>query len=101
MRAFGQARKLLGVLIVELDVESLHRIRDGTRRSRCRVGAAGARANGPRPYRSRLGDEIVNWAIFEPSAGKNRLREPHSEPIDPDDSDLIAVLELLGIELVD
>jgi len=52
-------------------------------------------------YRSRLGDEIVNWAIFEPSTGTDRLREPQSNAIDPDDPELVGVLELLGIELVD
>jgi hypothetical protein len=52
-------------------------------------------------YRSRLGDEIVNWAIFEPPTGEDRLREPRSHAIDPDDPDLFGVLELLGIELVD
>jgi hypothetical protein len=51
-------------------------------------------------YRSRLGDEVVNWAIFEPPTGEARLREPQSEPLDADDPELAAALELLGIELV-
>jgi hypothetical protein len=52
-------------------------------------------------YLSRLGDEIRNWAIFEPSTDESRLREQQSTAIDLDDPELIGVLELLGIELVD
>jgi hypothetical protein len=51
-------------------------------------------------YRSRLGDELENWAIFEPPSGAARMREAHSEPVDPRDADLAAALALLGIELV-
>lgn len=51
-------------------------------------------------YRSRLGDELENWAIFEPPTGEARLRDAQSEPVDPHDGDLAAALELLGIELV-
>jgi hypothetical protein len=51
-------------------------------------------------YRSRLGDEVVNWAIFEPPTGEARLRQQQSEPLDADDPELTAALELLGIELV-
>jgi hypothetical protein len=44
-------------------------------------------------YRSRLGDELVNWAIFEtepPSAAV-------SAPIEPDDPDLRAVFARFGL----
>jgi hypothetical protein len=51
-------------------------------------------------YRSRLGDELENRAIFEPPTGEPRLRDARSEPVDPDDRDLAAALELLGIKLV-
>jgi hypothetical protein len=50
-------------------------------------------------YHSRLGDELENWAIFEPPEGEARLRDMQSEPVDPDDPDLAAALEGLGIEL--
>jgi hypothetical protein len=51
-------------------------------------------------YRSRLGDDLENWAIFEAPTGESRLREAQSEPVDGDDPELAAALELLGIELV-
>jgi hypothetical protein len=51
-------------------------------------------------YRSRLGDELENWAIFEPPTGEARLHDSQSEPVDPHDGDLAAALELLEIELV-
>ena len=51
-------------------------------------------------YRSRLGDDLENWAIFEAPTGESRLRETQSEPVDGDDPELAAALELLGIELV-
>jgi hypothetical protein len=44
-------------------------------------------------YRSRLGDEIDNWAIFEPA----QLHEHVSEMIGPDDTDLLAVAERFGL----
>jgi hypothetical protein len=40
-------------------------------------------------YLSRLGDEFVNWAIFEPSAPSSA--EGHE--IDPEDEALLAVFE--------
>jgi len=45
-------------------------------------------------YRSRLGDDIHNWAIFEPTevAGS-------SEPLEEDDPDLALALALLGLTL--
>jgi hypothetical protein len=51
-------------------------------------------------YRSRLGDELENWAIFEPPSGEARIRDAHSELVDSEDGALAAALELLGIELV-
>jgi hypothetical protein len=44
-------------------------------------------------YLSRLGDEFVNWAIFEP----NQPSDATSEPIDRDDDALRAVLERFGL----
>jgi hypothetical protein len=46
-------------------------------------------------YLSRLGDDIVNWAIFE----GNDPDDPAAEAIDPDDPDLRAALETLGLVL--
>ncbi len=40
-------------------------------------------------YLSRLGDEFVNWAIFETEPPS----DTRSDPIEPDDPDLIAVFE--------
>ena len=40
-------------------------------------------------YLSRLGDELTNWAIFEP----NEPSEATSDPIDPDDEALRVVFE--------
>jgi hypothetical protein len=49
-------------------------------------------------YRSRLGDDVVNWAIFEPApGGASPLVETTSAAIAADDSDLRAALELLGL----
>jgi hypothetical protein len=44
-------------------------------------------------YLSRLGDELVNWAIFEPNAPADAT----SEPIHPDDEDLRAVFEMFDL----
>lgn len=51
-------------------------------------------------YRSRLGDEFENWALFEPSPDDGRLSGQTSEATQADDPDFVAALELLGIELV-
>jgi hypothetical protein len=40
-------------------------------------------------YLSRLGDELVNWAIFEPNVPSDAT----SEAIDPDDEALRAVFD--------
>lgn len=51
-------------------------------------------------YRSRLGDDILNWAIFEPAPdGASPLVEMTSAAIEADDSDLRAALDLLGLAL--
>jgi hypothetical protein len=51
-------------------------------------------------YRSRLGDDILNWAIFEPVPdGACPLVEMTSAAIEADDSDLRAALDLLGLAL--
>lgn len=52
-------------------------------------------------YRSRLGDEFLNWAIFEPPAhAESPLAVGSAAAIAPDDPDLAAALRLLGLELV-
>lgn len=52
-------------------------------------------------YRSRLGDEFHNWAIFEPSGGALPWRgTPETRPIPGNDPDLARALELLGVRLV-
>ena len=46
-------------------------------------------------YGSRLGDELTNWAIFEP----NEPVDCEQEEIEPDDPDLAQVLEDYGLAL--
>jgi hypothetical protein len=51
-------------------------------------------------YRSRLGDDVVNWAIFEPAPdGHAPLVETASVAIHAADPDLRTALELLGLNL--
>ena len=51
-------------------------------------------------YRSRLGDDVLNWAIFEPAPdGQVPLSVTTSAAIAADDPDLRAALELLGLTL--
>ena len=45
-------------------------------------------------YESRLGDDIHNWAVFEPADVSGT-----SEPVDEDDPDLALALALLGLRL--
>jgi hypothetical protein len=56
--------------------------------------AAGEPVAGLR-YLSRLGDDLANWAIFEPNEPSDR----ESGPIDHGDADLHAVLALFGLAL--
>jgi hypothetical protein len=51
-------------------------------------------------YRSRLGDEIDNWAIFERPADPPVPAWARSAPVAANDPDLVAALKHLGIELV-
>lgn len=52
-------------------------------------------------YRSRLGDEFRNWAIFEaPRGALPWIGEPDTSALEVDDSDLRRALELLGVRLV-
>jgi hypothetical protein len=51
-------------------------------------------------YRSRLGDEIDNWAVFERPGDPPPFARARSARIAADDPDLIAALEHLGLELV-
>jgi hypothetical protein len=46
-------------------------------------------------YGSRLGDELTNWAIFEPNVPVDCVQEE----IEPDDPDLVQVLEDYGLAL--
>lgn len=46
-------------------------------------------------YLSRFGDEIRNWAIFEPS----EMLIGEASPIDPEDPDFMSALEILGLTL--
>ncbi len=51
-------------------------------------------------YRSRLGDQFVNWAIFEPPPDAElRLPKADLREIEPDDPDLLEELHLLGLQL--
>lgn len=47
-------------------------------------------------YRSRLGDDLENWAIWEPA---DSLTPAAEQPIDRDDPDLARALALFGLEL--
>jgi hypothetical protein len=48
----------------------------------------------------RLGDQFVNWAIFEPPPDTPlELPEADLREIEPDDPDLLDALHLLGLEL--
>jgi len=56
-------------------------------------------------YQSKLGDEIINWAIFETDSlqvrGCNPVTPRDEEPIAPDDEDLRRALGILGLTLED
>lgn len=53
-------------------------------------------------YRSRLGDEFRNWAIFEaPGRALPWNEAPEQQSIEPDDPDLVRALQLLGVRLID
>lgn len=51
-------------------------------------------------YRSRLGDQFLNWAIFEPPPDTSlELPLASSREIEPDDPDLLEALRLLDLKL--
>jgi hypothetical protein len=51
-------------------------------------------------YRSRLGDQFTNWAIFEPPpAAQPALEGESAEEVESDDRDLLEALQLLGLQL--
>lgn len=50
-------------------------------------------------YQSRLGDEFMNWAIFE-RADQEPVRDASARDIRLDDGDFVAVLRLFGLTLV-
>ena len=60
-----------------------------------RTGAAGDRVWDGIAYASRLGDDLHNWATFEPNAPQRR-RIAQIEPRDPA---LHAALQILGLEI--
>jgi hypothetical protein len=50
---------------------------------------------------SRLGDQFVNWAIFEPASdAPSPFRSTSASPVEADDPDLRAALDVLGLALV-
>ncbi|MGH3133249.1 MAG: hypothetical protein ACRDNY_05840 [Gaiellaceae bacterium] len=52
-------------------------------------------------YGSRLGDPFVNWAIFEPAPdAPSPFLSTSSAPVEADDPDLHAALDVLGLVLV-
>ena len=57
--------------------------------------AAGERRFAGLRYLSRVGDEFENWALFEPASVARR----RSERLSPEDPELIAALEQLGLVL--
>lgn len=62
----------------------------------------GGRAFAGISYLSRLGDELRNWAIFEPASAREARALPRDvrvHRIRPDDPDLRRALELLGLVL--
>jgi len=64
---------------------------------------AGQRAFAGISYLSRLGDELRNWAVFEPGTESEALataRDPKVSAITPDDPDLLRALQIHGLELV-
>jgi hypothetical protein len=67
------------------------------------TAADGRRAFAGIAYLSRLGDELRNWAIFEPASAREARvlpRDVRVHRIRADDPDLRRALELLGLELV-
>ncbi len=51
-------------------------------------------------YYSRLDDETLNWAIFEPPPGATAPIHPvDGEPFDPEDPSVSAALDVLGLRL--
>lgn len=105
-RELGAAAAALGV--GELDAAAIrqHAPRELTQRiSRlvleCRVGDGGRQFGGVE-YLSRLGDDLVNWAIYEPAdPDASPLTETDSATIEPDDPDLAVAVERLGLTLAD
>jgi len=52
-------------------------------------------------YGSRLGDQFVNWAIFEPAPeAPSPFLSTSSDPVEADDPALRAALDVLGLALV-
>lgn len=67
------------------------------------TAASGRRAFDGISYRSRLGDDFRNWAIFEPAteqAARSVARDPRVSELRPDDPVLRRALQIHGITLV-
>lgn len=63
-----------------------------------RADGAGAPMFSGIAYRSRLGDEFTNWAVFERSE-QDPVRNATAADLSVDDPDLLATLELFGLTL--
>lgn len=64
-----------------------------------RADGAGAPTFSGIAYRSRLGDEFTNWAIFERS-DVDPVQDVAADALRVDDEDLLATVELFGLTLV-
>ena len=64
-----------------------------------RADSAGAPMFSGLAYRSRLGDEFTNWAIFE-RPDRDPVLNASATDLRVDDPDLLAALELFGLTFV-
>lgn len=65
-----------------------------------RADDAGAPRYSGIAYRSRLGDEFTNWAIFE-RPDRDPVRDATATDLSVDDRDLLTTFALFGLTLVD
>jgi hypothetical protein len=63
-----------------------------------RADSAGAPIFSGLAYRSRLGDEFTNWAVFE-RPDRDPISNATATEVEVDDPDLLATLELFGLTL--
>lgn len=64
-----------------------------------RLDGSGAPMFSGLAYRSRLGDEFTNWAIFE-RPDQDPVRDATAAELRADDPDLLATFELFGLTLL-